>query len=118
MDINKLTIKSQEALERAQQITLSNGQQIIETAHLLKGIMEVDENVTPYLFKKLGVNIDRFNDALDRIISTFPAVTGGDVQYSRSATTTINKSFTYLKEFNDEFVSIEHLLIALIECYQ
>ena len=115
MDINKLTIKSQEALERAQQITLTNGQQILENAHLLKGILEVDENVTPYLFKKLGVNIDRFNDALDRIIGTFPRVSGGDIQYSRTVSNTINKSFTYLKEFNDEFVSIEHLLLALIE---
>ncbi len=115
MDINKLTIKSQEAIERAQQITLSNGQQIVENAHLLKGIMEVDQDVTPYLFKKLGVNLDRFDDALERIIGTFPRVSGGDISYSRSASTTINKSFTYLKEFNDEFVSIEHLLIALIE---
>jgi len=115
MDINKLTIKSQEALERAQQITLTNGQQVLENAHLLKGILEVDENVTPYLFKKLGVNIDRFNDALDRIIGTFPRVSGGDIQYSRTVSNTINKSFTYLKEFNDEFVSIEHLLLALIE---
>ena len=70
MDINKLTIKSQEALQQAQQITLSNGQQIVENAHLLKGILEVDENVTPFLFKKLGVNMERFTEALESIIST------------------------------------------------
>jgi ATP-dependent Clp protease ATP-binding subunit ClpB len=115
MDINKLTIKSQEALERAQQITLANGQQIVENAHLLKGIIEVDENVTPFLFKKLGVSMERFSDALDSIISTFPKVSGGDIQYSRALSTTINKSFSFLKEFNDEFVSIEHLLLALLE---
>jgi ATP-dependent Clp protease ATP-binding subunit ClpB len=115
MDINKLTIKSQEALQQAQQITLSNGQQIVENAHLLKGILEVDENVTPFLFKKLGVNMERFTEALESIISTFPRVSGGDVQLSRSLSTTINKSFTYLKEFNDEFVSIEHLLLAFTD---
>jgi ATP-dependent Clp protease ATP-binding subunit ClpB len=115
MDINKLTIKSQEALQRAQQITLANGQQIVENAHLLKGILEVDENVTPFLFKKLGVNMDRFTDALDAIISTYPRVSGGDIQYSRTLSTTLNKSFNFLKEFGDEFVSIEHLLLALLD---
>jgi ATP-dependent Clp protease ATP-binding subunit ClpB len=115
MDINKLTIKSQEALQRAQEITLSNGQQIVENAHLMNGILEVDENATPFLFKKLGVNMDRFKDALANIISSYPRVSGGDIQYSRTLTTTINKSFSYLKEFKDEFVSIEHLLLALLD---
>lgn len=115
MDLNKVTIKSQEAIQRAQQIALANGQQIIENAHLMKGILEVDENVTPFLFKKLGVNIERFTQVLDSIISSYPKVEGGEIQFSRAASTTINKSFTYLKEFDDEFVSIEHLLLALID---
>ena len=88
MDINKLTIKSQEALQRAQQITLMNGQQLVENAHILKGVLEVDENVTPFLFKKLGVNIDRFEQALEcsgigvsgvgrvQVNGDFPALSG------------------------------------------
>ena len=115
MDINKLTIKSQEAIQRAQQITMQYGQQIVENAHILKGILEVDESVTPFLIKKLGVNKDRFNEALDRIIESYPKVSGGDVQFSRAASNTLTKSLSYLKEFNDEFVSIELILLALLD---
>ena len=115
MDINKLTIKSQEALQQAQQITLGNGQQLVENAHLLKAILEVDENVTPFLFKKLGVNMERFTEVLDNIINSYPRVSGGDIQLSRGLSTSINKSFSYLKEFNDEFVSVEHLLLGLLD---
>ena len=115
MDINKLTIKSQEAIQRAQQITMQYGQQIVENAHILKGILEVDESVTPFLIKKLGVNKDRFNEALDRILESYPKVSGGDVQFSRAASNTLTKSLSYLKEFNDEFVSIELILLALLD---
>lgn len=115
MDINKLTIKSQEAIQRAQQITMQYGQQIVENAHILKGILEVDESVTPFLIKKLGVNTERFNDTLDRILTSYPKVSGGDVQFSRAASNTLTKSLSYLKEFNDEFVSIELILLALLD---
>ena len=115
MDINKLTIKSQEAVQRAQQITMQFGQQIVENAHLLKAILEVDENVTPFLLKKLGVNIERFSMALDRIVESYPRVSGGDIQFSRAVSQTLNRSFNYLKEFNDEFVSIELILMALLD---
>jgi len=115
MDINKLTIKSQEAIQRAQQITMQFGQQIVENAHILKGIIEVDESVTPFLLKKLGVNAERFNETLDRILESYPKVSGGDVQFSRAASNTLTKSLSYLKEFNDEFVSIELILLALLD---
>jgi len=115
MDINKLTIKSQEAIQRAQQVTMQYGQQIVENGHILKGILEIDEDVTPFLLKKLGVNTDRFSETLDRIIDSYPKVSGGAVQFSRAASNTLTKSFTYLKEFNDEFVSIELLLLALLD---
>ena len=115
MDINKLTIKSQEAIQRAQQITMQLGQQIVENAHILKGIIEVDDSVTPFLFKKLGVNTERFIETLDKILESYPRVSGGDVQFSRAASNTLTKSLSYLKEFNDEFVSIELILLALLD---
>lgn len=115
MDFSKFTLKAQEVIQRAQQIVLQNGQQVIENAHLLKGILEVDENVTPFLLKKLNVNLPVFEQALDRIIQGYPKVTGGQLTLSMEANTTLNKAQNFMREFNDEFVSIEHLLLALTE---
>ncbi|HEY8404661.1 MAG TPA: AAA family ATPase, partial [Flavobacteriales bacterium] len=115
MDFSKFTLKAQEVIQRAQQIVLQHGQQMIENAHLLKGILEVDENVTPYLLKKLNVNLPIFEQALDRIINSYPKVSGGQLALSMESNTTINKAQNLMREFNDEFVSVEHLLLALTE---
>ncbi len=115
MDFSKFTLKAQEVIQRAQQIVLQNGQQVIENAHLLKGILEVDENVTPFLLKKLNVNLPVFEQAMDRILQGYPKVTGGQLTLSMEANTTLNKAQNFMREFNDEFVSIEHLLLALTE---
>jgi ATP-dependent Clp protease ATP-binding subunit ClpB len=115
MDFNKFTIKSQQAVQEAQQLTMSNGQQMIENAHLLKGMLQVDENVLPFLFKKLEVNLDIFSKANDKIISSYPKVVGAEVQLGRSASQSIQKALSYLKEFGDEYVSVEHLLLGILE---
>lgn len=115
MDFSKFTIKSQETIERAQQIVLSKGQQTLENAHLLKAILEVDEHVTPFLLKKLNVNINAISSALDRIIDSQPKVTGGQLSLSRESSNTLLQAQNYLKEFGDEFVSVEHLLLALVD---
>lgn len=115
MDFSKFTLKAQEVVQRAQQLVLQHGQQVIENAHLLKGILEVDENVTPFLLKKLNVNLPVFEQALDRIVQGYPKVTGGQLTLSMEANTTLNKAQNFMREFNDEFVSIEHLLLALTE---
>lgn len=115
MDLQKLTIKSQEALQRAQQIVSAAGQQNIETPHLLKAMLEADENVIPYLLKKLSVNVTLFNQMLDKQIESYPKVSGGDIQLGRGAREALNRSFGYLKEFGDEFVSLEHLLLAILD---
>ncbi len=115
MDFNKFTIKSQEAVQNAQTITMENGHQMIETSHLLKGIFRADENVVPHLFKKLNINQDVVNRALDKMIESHPKVTGGDLQWSRNAASALTKALSYLKEFGDEYVSIEHLLLSLNE---
>lgn len=115
MDFNKFTIKSQQAIQQAQTIAMENGHQSVETSHLLKGILRADENVVPHLFKKLNINRDVVEKATDKIIESHPKVSGGDLQWSRQGGQVIQKALTYLKEFNDEYVSIEHLLMSLVE---
>jgi ATP-dependent Clp protease ATP-binding subunit ClpB len=115
MDFSKFTLKSQEAIERAQQLVISNGQQSIENAHLLKGIIEVDENVTPFLLKKLNVNMPLVTQAVDKIIESRPRVSGAPLGLSADASTSLIQAQGYLREFGDEFVSIEHLLLGIAE---
>lgn len=113
MNINNFTIKSQEALQQAQLLAQSFGQQQIENEHLLKAIFEVDENVAPYLLKKLNVNVDLFQQILDSIIQGFPKVSGGTITLSRDANSALNEAEIIAKKMNDEFVSIEHLILAI-----
>lgn len=115
MDFSKFTLKSQEAIQRAQQIAIEKGQQTIENAHVLKAILEVDENVAPFLLKKMNVNVGILSQALDKMIESLPKVSGGNLTLSPEANVSLNKSVIYLKEFNDEFVSVEHLLMAIAE---
>ena len=113
MNINKFTIKSQEALQQAQQLAQANENQHIENEHLFKGILEVDENVTPFILKKLNVNVELFKKILDSTIQSFPKVSGGDITLSRTANTTLNDSDILAGKMNDEFVSVEHLVLAI-----
>ena len=114
MNFNNFTIKSQEAIQQAQQIASELGQQAIETGHILKGTLTVDESVTPFLLKKLGVNVDIFSKAVDKIVESYPKVSGGEQYLSRNANAVLQKAVSLLKEFNDEYVTIEHLLLALL----
>ncbi len=113
MNFANFTIKSQEAIQRAQQIAQSLGQQQIENEHIVKAVLEVDENVTPFLLKKLNVNLPMFQQVLDRVIEGFPKVSGGEMGLSRDATTALTEASNIARKMNDEFVSIEHLLLAI-----
>ena len=113
MNINKFTIKSQEAIQQSQQLAQSLGQQQIENEHLFKAIFEVDENVAPFILKKLNVNVPLFEQILDSTIQSFPKVSGGEIMLSRTANTTLNEAEIIAKKMNDEFVSIEHLILAI-----
>jgi len=115
MNLNQFTIKSQEAIQKAQEVASVNEQQSIETIHLLKGILTVDENVTPFLLKKLNVNFDVFTKAVNRIVESLPKVSGGEQYLGEDANEVLQRAPRYLKEFGDEFVSIEHLLLSLLE---
>ncbi|HAA01097.1 MAG TPA: ATP-dependent chaperone ClpB [Flavobacteriales bacterium] len=114
MDFNKFTIKSQEAVQQAQNLAMEKQNQQIEAGHLLKGIFLVDENVTPYLLKKLNINTVNLEKALDRIIDGYPKVSGGQEYLSRNLNSIIQKAIGLLKTSGDEFVSIEHLLLAML----
>src|SRR6478736_3920876 len=114
MNFNNYTIKSQEAIQKATEIAGGNQQQAVETGHLLKGILETDENVTSFLIKKLGVNKNILDTKLNQIIAAYPKVSGGSPYLSNAAAAALQKATNYLKEFNDEFVTIEHMLLALM----
>ena len=114
MDINKLTIKSQEVLQQAQFLAKSFGQQTVETGHLLKAMLEVDEHVVPFLLKKASVNINSLTQKLNNIIQSYPKVSGGQVYLSNDLNDVMQRAFAALKINKDEFVSVEHLLQALL----
>ncbi len=90
---------------------MSNQQ--IENAHILKGILEVDENVTPFILKKLGVNVELLNKPLTRIIQSFPKVQGGELMLSAKPTKCLSNAGNIAKKMKDEYVSIEHLFLAI-----
>jgi len=115
MNLNNFTIKSQEAVQQAQQIATSTGNQSIETGHLLKGLLETDENVISFLLKKLNANPARIEQTLDAMIKGYPKVSGDGGQYlSNGSNQALSKAQSFLKEFGDEFVSVEHLLLGLL----
>ena len=115
MNFNNFTIKSQEVVQRAQQITQGLGQQQIENAHFLQAILEVDENVMPFILKKLGVNIPLFKQTLNRILEGFPKVSGGELMLSKLANTMLLDASNIAKKMKDEYVTIEHILIAILK---
>ena len=113
MNINKFTTKSQEAIQLSQQLAQGFGQQQIENEHLFKALLEVDENVTPFLLKKLNVNVSLFKQILESTLQSFPKVSGGDIMLSRTANSTLNEAEILAGKMNDEFVSVEHLVLAI-----
>jgi len=114
MNFNNFTIKSQEAVQKATEIAAAQQNQAIETSHILKGMLLVDENVIPYLLKKLNVNPDAFTSALDRILDAYPKVSGGEQYLSNDATKALQKAISLSQEAKDEFVSLEHLLLGIL----
>lgn len=115
MNLNNFTIKSQEAIQAAQQLAEQAGQQALETAHILKGMMEVDENVLPFIFKKVNVSEDKIRNGIDTIVNGFAKVSGARVYLSDDANKSLQKAVGIAKTFGDDFVSLEHLLLGVLE---
>jgi len=114
MDTEKFTIKAQEAVQRAQQIAQELENQSIECTHLLKGILQVDENVLPYILKKLSMNGSQVESILDQMMTQHPKVSGGESYFSREAVTALQKAQSSLKELGDEYIALEHLLLGIL----
>ena len=114
MNINNFTIKAQEAVQKAQEIATARQHQTIETGHLMKGVLSVDENVTPFLLKKLEVNIPRLTQQVDALLDKLPRVSGGSQYLSNDANQALVKALQLATEMGDDFVSIEHLLLGLL----
>jgi len=115
MNLNNFTIKSQEAIQQAQQIAQGYGHQQIENEHIFKALFEVDENVLPFILKKLNVNITLLKQVLDSTLNSFAKVEGGELMLSRDAGSMLNEASIIAKKMNDEFVSIEHLIVAIFK---
>ncbi len=113
MNLNNFTIKAQEAIQKAIELAVSNSQQGVETGHILKGILLEDENTAPFLLRKSGINISQLTKVLDAQIQSYPKVTGAQPFLSNDAQQVVYKASNYLKEFNDQYASIEHLLLSL-----
>ena len=115
MNMNNYTIKSQEALQNAVEFAQRKGQQAIETGHLLKGVMNVGENVTQFIFNKLGINGSNLAAALDRIIDAYPKVSGGEAYLSADSNKALEKAARMAAEMGDQYISLEHILLGLLD---
>ena len=114
MNFNNFTIKAQEAVQEAVNLVQRRGQQAIEPVHLLQGVMKVGENVTNFIFQKLGMNVQQIELVLDKQIESLPKVSGGEPYLSRETNEVLQKAMDYSKELNDEFISLEPILLALL----
>ena len=114
MNFNKFTIKAQEAIQQAISLVQSKGQQAIEPEHLLAGIIQVGENVTNFLFQKLGINGKQIDVLLENQIASLPKVQGGEPYLSRSSNEVLNRAQDLATKGGDEYVSLEPMILALL----
>jgi ATP-dependent Clp protease ATP-binding subunit ClpB len=115
MNFNEYTVKSQEAVQKAQQIAQGFQHPQIEVTHILKGILEVDENVLPFLLKKLNVNTNVFKQTIDSMLNSFPKVSNTEIRLSNEAGKMLNDAMNIAKKMKDEYVSLEHLILAIFD---
>ena len=115
MNFNNYTIKSQEVLNKATEIATTHGQQVIETTHLLQAILQSDENLVSFLFKKTGSNRSIIEQKLDEIIQKYPSVIGGQICLSNQAAQALKNSEVFLNDLKDEYVAVEHILLGILK---
>ena len=115
MNINKFTIKSQEALQQAVELVRRGGGQVIEAQHLLYSVLNIESSPAKFLFSKMGVSLERINEELTSELARLPKVSGGEPYLSREANDILTKAEDIASEMKDEYVALEHLLLALVE---
>lgn len=114
MNLNNFTIKSQEAVQQSVQLVSQRGQQVIEAAHILKAVIMTGESVVNFLFQKLGINVQNLQMVLDRQLDSYPKVSGGEPYLSSEANAVLQKAIEYSGKMGDQYVSLEHILLALL----
>ncbi|MFP4664797.1 MAG: ATP-dependent chaperone ClpB [Bacteroidales bacterium] len=115
MNLNNFTIKAQESLQKAQQIAAGYNHQAIETAHLMKALLSESENILSYLFNKTGVQMNMVDKATDKIIESYPQVSGGDTYWSKTASKVLQDALKEAQNNGDKFVSVEHILLSMLD---
>lgn len=115
MNIDNFTIKAQESIQKAIQLTSSGGQQVVETGHLLKGIIDSSDNVCSFIFNKLGINNNHLKTVLDSIISSYPKVSGGQEYLSNDCNKVLQNAQNIAHKMQDSYTSVEHILISLLD---
>lgn len=115
MNYDKFTIKSQEALQEAVRIAQGNGQQVVQTGHLFKGVLHSGEDIVNYVFNKLGVQVNNLNPLLDSIIKSYPQSSGTDPYLSQDANRVLNAAYNKANKMGDNFVALEHILLSFFE---
>ncbi len=115
MNLNNFTLKAQESVQQAFDIAAAKGQQAVECAHILKGVMNQAESITGFIFGKMGINIATIESEIDNLIDTFPKVSGGDAYISSSVSEAFRKASDHASKMNDKFVSSEHLLMGILD---
>ncbi|MCX6272465.1 MAG: ATP-dependent chaperone ClpB [Bacteroidetes bacterium] len=114
MNLNQFTIKSQEAVQKAQEIASGYQHQAVDNIHLLKALLTIDESLVPFMLKKLNVNVTILQSALDKILQSYPKVAGTETYFSQESARVIQKAINITGEFKDEFVTLEHLLHGIL----
>jgi ATP-dependent Clp protease ATP-binding subunit ClpB len=116
MNFNNYTVKAQEVIQKAAELALQNQQQAIETGHILKAILATDENMIQFLIKKLNINKTQLDSRLDEALASYPKVSGGDTNpyLANDAATALNKASSHMKDFGDEYIAVEHILLGLL----
>ena len=115
MNFEKYTVKSQEGLQKAAEIATGTGRQVIETGHLLKGIISIDENIISFLLKKMNIQRAQLVEKLDSLLDSYPKVSGQQPYLSNDAASALQRAEKHSKEFKDEFITLEHILIGLLD---
>ncbi len=113
MDFSKFTMRAQEALQKAQELAQENQHQVLESAHLMMGLLEVDNELIPTLLKKQGVDVTRFRAAVSAVVKTFPKVQGGELHISNTLNAALNKGLVELKEWGDSYLAVDALFYYL-----
>ena len=114
MNLNNFTVKSQEAIQKAVQLVKERNQQLIDTPHILKAVILTGESLVNFIFGKSGVNSRNFDNALDKQLDSYSKVVGGEPYFSSESNAVLQKAIDYSSKMGDQYVSLEHLILALL----